>query len=151
MLLTGRRPIEIFKTGNFSLDSIPFHVIFSGQAKTRYRAKGNIPYSIPVFVSPEKAIQALHKIRSLRDFTHVEERQVHHTLSKTLNEKFRKLFGKALPGCKPTNLRSLYATLAFQTFAPKNHAFNSYAADILGHDDEDTATARSYEDFRLTR
>jgi hypothetical protein len=73
----------------------------------------------------------------------------HNTVSKTLNEKFRKHFGPYLPGSKPTHLRSLYAVLAYEAFAPKSHSFNSYAADILGHGEDDTYTAQSYDDFHF--
>jgi hypothetical protein len=151
MLLTGRRPVEVFKTGNFTDDPTPYHVVFSGQAKTRDREEGQQPYSIPVFAEPTTIIHALAKLRSLRDFSNSSERDIHNRVSKTLNERFKKTFGPFLPESKPTHLRSLYATLAYEAFAPEGHYFPSYAADILGHGAEDTYTAQSYMDFHFTR
>lgn len=151
MLLTGRRPVEIFKTASFALDPTPYHVVFSGQAKTRDREEGKQAYSIPVFTEPSSIIHALERLRSMRDFSESTERDIHNRVSKTLNERFKKTFGPFLPGSKPTHLRSLYATLAYETFAPEGHYFPSYAADILGHGAEDTYTAQSYMDFHFTR
>lgn len=147
MILTGRRPIEILKTATFTKVEEPYHVCFEGQAKTRGRTDGERPYNIPVLSKVDVIIHALEHVRSLRDFSEVENKQVHNTVSKTLNEKFKRVYGKLLPQCKPTHVRSMYALLCYQTFSSERRSFDSYAASILGHKTNDTFTAQHYDDF----
>ena len=147
MILTGRRPIEILKTATFTKVEEPYHVCFEGQAKTRGREDGDRPYNIPVLTNVDIVLNALERLRVLRDFSEVDHREIHNRVSKTLNEKFKRHYGKLLPQCKPTHVRSLYALISYQVFSSERRSFDSYAASILGHKANDTFTAQHYDDF----
>jgi hypothetical protein len=147
MILTGRRPIEILKTATFTRVEEPYHVCFEGQAKTRGREDGDRPYNIPVLSNVDFVMEALQRLRVLRDFSEIDHREIHNRVSKTLNEKFKRHYGKLLPQCKPTHVRSLYALIAYQAFSNERRSFDSYAASILGHKANDTFTAQHYDDF----
>jgi telomere resolvase len=72
MLLTGRRPAEIFFAGDFSLppkgskSQVPT-IIFNGQLKTRQSPNAKLErYPIPVLVEPKLILKHFRRLRELK-------------------------------------------------------------------------------------
>lgn len=165
LFLTGRRPFEIFVTGDFAPirghgdTSKSPQVEFSGQSKTR-GAEGtkSHPYAIPVLTRPSKVIAAFHRLRALcptdPNMTQSQYDSKYHTRVSSYSELH---FGQ---GFTPRSLRSAYAAVCYHRYAPKNVHDLIYFADILGHrilepseavksKGPDLATAAAYADFRV--
>lgn len=164
-LLTGRRDYEVFVSGSFSIDDDqPFWMVFSGQAKTRNADKMRQWFRIPVLCDPEKIIQAVKRLRMVKDLTSFlpvenmpEGRKAAYTPSqafqnrvgKTLRETCTRYFDQLIPSCTPHDLRKAYAVIAYDQFAPVDMSPSRFISEILGHDENDLGTAQSYQDFYL--
>lgn len=86
MLLTGRRSTEILKTAEMTVVSEDI-VIFAGQLKTKGSDHAQIlPYEIPVLTDSQTVINALAKLRQLRDFSNLTNDEVHSRANKSLSE-----------------------------------------------------------------
>lgn len=170
MLLTGRRPVELYKTGIItpvkSTDTVASEgtkntktntVMFSGQAKTR-NAPGtsNKPYPIPTLTHAPLVIAAFKRLRSTVNLLEASTAQLNSATAKPLSRKCQAKFGNALT---PKSLRALYAEICYMKFAPSNCDWIPYYSAILGHKlllDEngnyatpDMTTARSYKKFNV--
>jgi len=73
LLLTGRRPIEILKTGSFDTVS-ENKVRFFGQVKTKESEQAKDGYEIYTLCNSKKVCGALTKLRELKDFSDIEEK-----------------------------------------------------------------------------
>lgn len=149
MLLTGRRSTEVLKTAELTLvtdDS----VLFTGQLKTKGSSNAQIdPYKIPLLTKSQIVVDALSKLRQLKDFSSLTNDQVHSRCNKSLNEYVKKHFCKLIPDVKLKDLRSGYATICHEFFCPDHISQTAYFAQILGHSREDLTTAQSYQDFYI--
>jgi hypothetical protein len=177
LALTGRRPVEVFKTGRFELigevikvNSLKFSpsnsVIFSGQAKTRESQHARDHFPIFTLASPKLVCEALQRLRAKRDFTQFDERQVNSRTSGRLGLAVRRHFDAFVKVCvegdvenlrdygyiEAKNLRSMYAHIAQAKFAPLS-VITSFATELLGHAKNATgggnATADNYMEFVL--
>lgn len=177
LLLTGRRPYEIFCTGVFTPAPLPggarnafskWSVLFSGQAKTKMRPGSNYgeTFEIPV-LAPAKLILAaadLYKNSSLGEKAHGLSNNDFSTLCRArgtaqdnenginLLKQVEDFFGKywiADSHVTPRDLRPLYAEIAYKFFAQKTISKNSFFSSILGHTSKDIETSLSYMQFYL--
>lgn len=159
--LTGRRDYEVFVTGSFTLARNQPHCLrFTGQAKTRNTKKAQKPYSIPVLTERQHIVDALNRLRSLRDFTEyrpntdssddvLPSRRFHDRIGKTIRESCTRHFSPYITACSPHDLRRVYAIIAYDWFAPPDMSANRYISEILGHNENDLGTVQSYHDFYL--
>jgi hypothetical protein len=152
MLLTGRRVIEILKTGTFEPTGKDNTVYFDGQAKTR-EAEGTRQesYEIPVLADPRIIMGAFEAIRAEKDFSEKPNNKVTQGVSKMLTEVVKTNFGYDY---KPKDLRSAYAQIAYARFCPRHKTDTVYFSEILGHkllgeEASDMLTAQSYRDFYI--
>lgn len=140
-LLTGRRDVEVLKTGKFTYISDD-RVLFEGQLK-----KGSlesIPYEIPVLGDSTQIIEALGYVRSIALFADLSNDAIHSRCNKTTNTQSKKYFGVSVKA-----LRSAYAEIASYWLKPDHQSKAKFMANILGHSELDLATAQSYEDFYI--
>lgn len=155
MLLTGRRVIEVLKTGRFQRARYRTDaLIFSGQAKTR-EAEGTrtSAYTIPVLTEANSILEAHQRIRDEKgkDFDAKPNNKVTTGVSKMLTEVVREAFGHDF---KPKDLRSAYAQICYHQFCPPQKSDTVYFSEILGHkllgdETSDLMTAQSYRDFYI--
>ena len=159
-LLTGRRDYEVFVTGEFSTARQDPHCVrFTGQAKTRNTKKAQRPYSIPVLTERQKVVDALARLRAMRDFSEylpanstddvLPSRVFHERFGKNIREACTRHFRHFIPNCAPHDLRRVYAIIAYDWFAPPDMSGNRYISEILGHSEHDLGTVQSYHDFYL--
>jgi hypothetical protein len=171
MVLTGRRDTEIVKTASFKKlsEGTQKHfeqaeklnlneddcVIFSGQLKTKESKNANLdPYVIPVLGDVDTIIEALRKLREIKDCTKLTNDEVHSQVNPTLNESIKRVHFKGLlvnPSC--SIMRKIYCAICQKWFYDENQSFKlemskqKYLASILGHTEKDFGTANSYKDY----
>ena len=149
MLLTGRRSTEILKTGEMTMTSED-SVIFAGQLKTKGSDNAQtLPYEIPVLTNSQTIVNALAKLRHLRDFSNLTNDAVHSRANKSLSEAVKRYFTDLIPSVKLKDLRSAYATICHDLYCPNQISQTAYFAMVLGHSKEDLTTAQSYQDFYI--
>ncbi|MBZ6078895.1 protelomerase family protein [Microvirga puerhi] len=189
--LTGRRPFEVFCQGEIeplSLDASAgsvtstkvgrgfdnWHVLFSGQAKTRGRdgTAFDKQFAIPVLTKARdvifgwKALRYSEPGQVWQKMSHAEFKadllikQNPQCLWPNLRDEiFEDLWPKPQPDdtkhisdakiLKSNNIRSFYAEVADNFFRPKSKTKSAYFADILGHTEKDIETASSYMRYYL--
>lgn len=132
-LLTGRRPAELLRTGEFApVKGQRFMMQFRGQAKTR-GAPGTQTgwYEIPVLAPASEIIRAVRLLRSSLPATRgMTNADVHSKWKTALGRAVRAVFGAQW---SPYDFRAVYALCCYHAFAPRNVAQLAYYADILGH------------------
>ena len=149
MLLTGRRSTEVLKTAEMILTS-DNSVIFAGQLKTKGSDNAQtLPYEIPTLTDAQIVVDALAKLRQLRDFSSLTNDAVHSRANKSLSEAVKRYFAGLIPSVKLKDLRSAYATICHELYCPKQISQTAYFAMVLGHSKEDLTTAQSYQDFYI--
>ena len=150
MLLTGRRSTEVLKTAELSLASDD-RVVFAGQLKTKGSDNAQtLPYEIPTLTDSQTVIDALAKLRQLRDFSNLTNDAIHSRANKSLSEAVKRYFADLIPNVKLKDLRSAYATICHDLYCPNQISQTAYFAMVLGHSKEDLTTAQSYQDFYIT-
>ncbi|MBS0989759.1 hypothetical protein JK182_14010 [Acetobacter okinawensis] len=178
LLLTGRRPYEIFCTGVFTPAPLPggarnafskWSLLFSGQAKTKMREGSNYgeTFEIPVLAPAKVILEAadLYRHSSLGKKTTGMSNDDFSTLCRArgtaqdnenginLLKQVEDFFGKywiADSRVTPRDLRPLYAEIAYKFFAQKTVSKNSFFSAILGHTSKDIETSLSYMQFYLS-
>lgn len=163
MTLTGRRNIEVLKTGYFEqIDGDQTHLIFKGQTKkgniknsrTKHRERNSKKYKIPCLAPSYLIISALIRLRSLLKFSRLSNVQINQRFNQRFKirlEIFRKIVnlkgGFNTLNCR--SLRSMYSMSAFEVFKRYGiQTYNSYISQILGHARYDLNTANCYTCFK---
>lgn len=168
MGVTGRRMHEVSTTGTFTPvyeqwgDTRVRHkyvLNFTGQAKTRGAegTKYKETFRIPCLAPARMVLDAFHRLRSSSEgmmWKDMDNTEFNARVNGTINRNLRshptiarfwpkedRLMGKCL--------RSLYAEIAYQVFAPSSVAKTVHYAQTLGHGEKDTATSLSYMDYTL--
>ncbi len=150
---TGRRPIEILKTGEFKQLG-QYEVMFAGQAKT----KGEIRNAYRAFtlVESSKVIDAFAILRRLPEIKKLQKMSlatIDSGRNSQINSKVKEYFS---PLVKPPagelelsakNLRAIYAAIAIYLFCSTKQSTNQFITERLGHTSD--ATATSYEDYQV--
>lgn len=142
--LTGRRPIEVVKTGSFTKASKDQHLTFYGQAKIRGRE--DEPKEIPVIGStPKEIIDAVKIIRAEHDYSEHTNTEVNNSVSQGLNTKLRTHFNN--DEIDPRTLRAIYTMFVDKFFYDKYGTDVSkplYLSTVLGHSEDDVITQTRY-------
>jgi len=150
---TGRRPIEILKTGEFKQVG-QYEVMFAGQAKT----KGEIrdAYRAFTLVESSKIIDAFAILRRMPEIKKLRQMTlpaIDSRCNSQINSKVKEYFS---PLVKPPagelelsakNLRAIYAAIAVYLFCSTKQSTNQFITERLGHSSDGTAT--SYEDYQV--
>ena len=166
--LTGRRPSEILLTAKFEqvnhIDSAFLKEVskdrlltFTGQLKKREQE--NDGYTIPVLCDNRLVLEAIEKLRKMKDFSDVVPangktlaQMVNSKTAKEQNIVARKFFAEFVEGNQITaySLRAIYASIASFLYYDSDCGNEMpFFSEILGHSKNDIATAHSYEKFRI--
>jgi hypothetical protein len=129
-LVTGRRMIEIFKTGTFTSTDEECRMRFSGQVKKSDYAEAT-SYDIPVLASPEVIKKAIIRLRSAKDCSELTKREGNLKWSNSCNTHAKRFLGE---GRHFHDLRALYAVIAFNAALPHRFSMNAFIAKVLGHE-----------------
>lgn len=149
-LCSGRRPIELYKTGNF--EAVDAHTVrFTGQAKNKGTGVRD-NYIIPIlFTTAAAFLKAFNEFRAKTvaagypDLTSV---QVNNRLGSELSAITRDVLENnelSFYAC-----RAIYTRRAVDTLKGAAVDTQIYIADILGHGAGDIKTALSYESIFIT-
>ena len=151
ILLTGRRPTEILKSGDFTQVGA-YQLEFSGQLKSRGK---KTTYAIYCLVRSHLLIDAFTRFRriaSVRELQEAENTAVDSRLNATVNRAVRTVFPEdILPAplgetqLSAKNLRAAYVNMAYHLFGIPETSIGSFAEDFLGH--QNAGSAASYEDY----
>ena len=151
ILLTGRRPTEILKSGDFTQVGA-YQLEFSGQLKQRNHEP---TYTIYSLVRSHRLIDAFTRFRriaSVRELQDAENTAVDSRLNATINRAVRIVFSEdILPAplgesqLSAKNLRAAYVNIAYHLFGTAQTSIGSFAEDFLGH--QNAGSAASYEDY----
>jgi len=150
ILLSGRRPTEILKTGEFSQVN-RYQVAFSGQLKRRGSAE---TYEIYCLCRSHRLIDAFTRFRRTANIQALQEEEntaVDSKLNATINQAVRQVFADVLPAplgneqLSATNLRAAYVNIAYHLFGRERESIGSFAEDFLGH--QNVGSAANYEDY----
>lgn len=151
LLITGRRPIEIVKTGQFTFPKTGrrTHIVFDGQAKTKEREQP--AYRIPVLAERDLIKLALGNLRRSRqygEFQSIDNDAIHTRISPDLNGVVKRHYGLLW---SPKKLRALYAAYCYAKFAPVHYDEIVYMGEVLGHGHgeghADIMTPQSYQQW----
>ena len=150
ILLTGRRPTEILKSGDFTQVN-RYQVEFSGQLKSRGNTES---YPIYCLCRSHLLIDAFTRFRRTANIKALQDEAntaVDSRLNATINQAVREIFGAVL-SCplgdsqlSATNLRAAYVNIAYHLFGVPAESIGSFAEDFLGH--QNTSSAANYEDY----
>lgn len=151
--LTGRRAIEIVKTGKFEIND-EYSMVFTGQAKRRQI--DSTPVIIPVLSSPFEIIKAHRKLKTFLlnqdiDWSLETNQRIHNLISSKIfaikQALFKPIFSIAATSQQEVkiDLRAAYAAICFNIFQPVM-SFKAYTAQILNH--KDMESADSYAKYK---
>ena len=149
--LTGRRSVEVVKTGKFELYK-DYLMTFTGQVKKRTNETKT--YVIPVLCSPTKIIKAHKQLKYLLPAQGIDcgkdsNKSINNRLFTSTNFDLKqKLFEHIYPPEADEtsfNLRAIYTTICYNIFEP-NMSFLAYTAKILNHKNLDIADA--YDQYK---
>ena len=155
ILCTGRRNIELLKTGSFEATS-KSTIRFTGQAKKKLGATAQ-PYEIPVMFSDAKTVvECFNRLRNTefcKSLLQLDNEWITTRTNKTLNDaaKTQLLNNDA----SFYTGRSIYATESYGVYLKKKKKGGrrmtqaAYIANILGHDENDVETAVCYGAVQL--
>lgn len=150
-LLTGRRPSEVLKTAKFyNYKRSSNMLLFEGQIKNRDIDKGRFAiYALDN--SAKECKEALKKLRGLTDLTKLDLEQVKNRYQPQLQTAVKYHFSKFIGHCPAYDLRRVYACIVGFLYhdqnSPKNR--NVFISEIMGHNEGDTSTTKSYDKFYI--
>ena len=159
LALTGRRTVEIWKTGHFEyIDDN--QVLFTGQAKTRNSPNARHFYQIFTLCDAQLVCSALARLRANRDLTNKTEREVNSITSNYLSKVVKRHFNRFIMRkensgflsdygfIEAKDLRAMYVHIAQTVFLP-NSLITKFADEALGHVCAKGANSDNYMIFRL--
>ena len=151
ILLTGRRPTEILKSGDFT-QAGSYQLEFSGQLKQRNKTTTFPIYCLERSHRLIDAFTRFRRIASVRELQEAENTAVDSRLNATVNRAVRTVFPEdILPAplgesqLSAKNLRAAYVNIAYHLFGNPETSIGSFAEDFLGH--QNAGSAASYEDY----
>ena len=151
ILLTGRRPTEILKSGDFAQVGA-YQFEFSGQLKQRNKTTAFEIYCLERSHLLIDAFTRFRRIASVRELQEAENTAVDSRLNATVNRAVRTVFSEdILPAplgesqLSAKNLRAAYVNIAYHLFGNPETSIGSFAEDFLGH--QNAGSAASYEDY----
>jgi len=148
-LASGRRAIEVLKTGTFKSGK-KNHVLFEGQAKTKTR-EDNASFIIPTLIDTSRLINAHEKLKVKlngiclygKKFDNLDAEEINGGTAGRLNKQVKKLLGENFTF---KDLRSIYAKRASTIYHDdkKTTSVEEFYSVILGHSKKDLSTQLSY-------
>lgn len=172
MMLTGRRFYEVMTTADFAPVEITskagqirhkYLLTFAGQAKTREAegTKFGELYRIPCLAPAADIMAAVEIIRYSpegRRWRMMNSTEMNAAESGRMNQLLRGMLAaeqinepELVRSITIKQMRSLYAEIAYEVFAPKTFTKPAYFAQILGHATNDIKTSLSYMNYVLGR
>ena len=151
-LATGRRSIEVLKTGRIKkVDR--YQVEFSGQAKKRGGVDYSQAYHIYTLVDADLVVEAWNELRSLPEVVELQgmdNTEINRRTAKTLNTLAKRVFNDEERVFKDS--RAIWARLVFEIHFTRDKRWKKVTEDVfwremLGHEDMDTQ--RSYRAFKI--
>lgn len=151
-LATGRRSIEILKTGRIKKVS-RYQVEFSGQAKKRGGVDYSQAYHIYTLIDADLVVEAWDELRSLPEVEELQDMdntEINRRTAKTLNTLTKRIFDDDDRVFKDS--RAIWARLVFEIHFARDKRWRKVTEDVfwremLGHEDMDTQ--RSYRAFKI--
>jgi len=149
-VITGRRMIELAKTGTFESqdeyaeERAEHRAIFRGQAKKKFAEfLDQLHYTIPLLAPFAEVNEAFQRIRGLKNFDDVPHDAVHTLISVQANAAAKQFLSqKDLVEfqTEPTfhNARVLYGNLSFVRFE-HSMSINLWLKNVLGHESLETS------------
>jgi hypothetical protein len=126
-LLTGRRMIEIFKTGEFErIKGEDRACTFSGQAKKREGSS----YAIPLLDNYDSILKGITRLRIVKCTDGLTNPEVNLRYSSSCNTASRKVLGGNF---KFHDARMFYGVLTYHTCMPHTFSLNYWIYKTLGH------------------
>lgn len=125
-LLTGRRMIEVFKTGQFIATDNAFTAIFEGQAKKRTE----VSYKIPLLAPLSMIQKGLTKLRLTKNTDDLSNAEVNLRFSTSCNSAARRVLGFEKHF---HDARGIYAVVCYESRMPHNLSLNFFVSKVLGH------------------
>jgi len=130
LLATGRRTIEVLKTGSLTLSEEMtmdgYEAVFAGQAKDSLF--GTDPYPIPLLAPFRLVHAALKVVREALPVDGMDNEQVTAKYSRKLD-----MFVAKRVGITPHTLRSVYAMATYELFNNKKISLIGWVSRVLGH------------------
>lgn len=172
MMLTGRRFYEVMTTADFApvyqerdhgKVRHKYLLTFSGQAKTREAegTKYGENFRIPCLAPAADIMAAMDIIRHSpegRRWRTFDSAEMNAAESGRMNQMLRGLLAaerinepELTKSFTIKQMRSLYAEIAYEVFAPKTFTKAAYFSQILGHATDDIKTSLSYMNYALGR
>ncbi|MCW6036798.1 telomere resolvase [Spirulina subsalsa FACHB-351] len=151
-LATGRRSIEVLKTGR--IKKVDRHQVeFSGQAKKRGGVDYSQAYHIYTLVDADLVVEAWNELRSLPEVVELQgmdNTEINRRTAKTLNTLAKRVFDDEERVFKDS--RAIWARLVFEMHFSRDKRWKKVTEDVfwremLGHEDMDTQ--RSYRAFKI--
>lgn len=151
ILCTGRRNIEILKTGNFEVVNEKT-ILFSGQAKKKFGEEAK-SYEIPVmFADAQSVVNCVNRLRKTpmcQKLNGLDNETIAKRVSSTLSDCARALLKN--DNASFYSARAAYSFEAYGIYTKSikgnrpRQSLTAYIATLLGHDQEDLNTAKSYQ------
>lgn len=137
-LVTGRRMVEIFQKGTFTIESptTPFQVLFTGQAKAglqeivSLKEDKEVQYPIPLLAKASDVIKAVAILREQTRATTTTYKQMNSSWSQKLSVYVKQHVHEKLGF---HDLRTLYALITYEAFKPHTYSINGWICNTLGH------------------
>ncbi len=127
--VTGRRMVEIFRTGSFDpVAGDDRAAVFSGQAKKR--DSEDAPYKIPLLAELADVNAGLARLRTMKNTEDMTNSDVNLRYSTSCNSAARRFFG---PGRKFHDMRMAYGVVSFHAAMPHTYSINLWLSKALGH------------------
>lgn len=126
--VTGRRMVELFRTGTFTaIKNEKYACMFEGQAKKLIAHAG---YKIPLLVEFDLVNDALIRLRVSKSTEDLNNSEVNLRYSSSCNAAARRLFGelRTFHSC-----RAVYAVISFHVALPHTYSLNLWLSKVLGH------------------
>ncbi|MEM7769238.1 MAG: protelomerase family protein [Cyanobacteria bacterium P01_A01_bin.37] len=148
--VTGRRPTEILKSGDFDIVS-KYKVEFTGQLKAKGKTEGYPIYSLVPANLLIDAFTTLRRDADVKELQKLENTKVDSQRNSTLNRAIGRVFGEVLQPpvgekfLSAKNLRAAYTNVAYHFFSTPSESIGSFAEDYLGH--QGASSAPNYEDY----
>ncbi|NEP18834.1 MAG: hypothetical protein F6J97_18360 [Leptolyngbya sp. SIO4C1] len=148
--VTGRRPTEILKSGEFKIVS-KYQVEFSGQLKAKGQTEAYQIYSLVPANLLIDAFTTLRRDADVRELQELENTKVDSQRNSTLNRAIGRIFSEVLQPpvgekfLSAKNLRAAYTNAAYHLFGLPSESIGSFAEDYLGH--QSSGIVANYEDY----
>ena len=135
-VVSGRRSIEILKTGNFNRSKTrgSYAMLFDGTAKKRDREEG--PHDVPLLIKYKYVRRALDHVRSKLAVANLSNAAINAKLSHKLGDAAKVLTSSL--ATRFHDLRAMYGCMTHLAFS-NNCSINIWLKHVLLHDTIDTS------------